>query len=151
MSKVLTGKDPLKARLKAIATNTFKPGGKDWADEAVKLGRSRVGSYHMPYSRGVLVPSIRRKSATAKRATVTGSFHAFFVDAGTRGNGSQSRARRAAGVKKPRTVFTRAAVKATRRRGGGYDARPFRSWMAHEALRRKPMSEALIRAWNEGA
>lgn len=146
----IKGSPELKARLKAIATNTFKPGGRDWADEAVALGRSRVGSYHMPYSQNVLVPSIRRKSATAKRALVTGSFHGYFVDAGTRGAGLQSRARRASKQKHGPTFFARQARK-PKRRGGGYDARPFRSWMAREALRRKPLTDAMIKAWNEAA
>lgn len=146
MSSALKGSPQLKARLKAIATNTFKPAGRDWADEAVRLGKSRVGSYHMPYSKNVLVPSIRRKSATAKRAVVNASFHAYFIDAGTQGAGRQSRARRAA-AQRQRTVFSRKARKP--HKGGGYRARPFRDWMAAEALRRKPMSEALIKAWNE--
>lgn len=146
----IKGSPELKARLKAIATNTFKPGGKDWADEAVRLGRGRVGSYHMPYSKAVLVPSIRRQSATAKRARITGSFHGYFVDSGTKGTSINSRAQRASRQKHGPTFFARQARK-PKRRGGGYDARPFRSWMAHEALRRKPLTEAMIKAWNSAA
>lgn len=143
MSKYLKGTPEFKARLKAIATNTFKPAGKDWADEAVRLGHSRVGSYHMPYAKGVLVPSIRRKEASAKRARVVASFHAYFIDAGVRPHSIAKGSR----LRSKRTVFAPRA----RKPHPGFRARPFRDWMAREALRRKPMSEALIKAWNEAA
>lgn len=152
----LKGAPELRKRLKAIsATKVFTPLGKAWADEAVSLGRNRVSSYSMPFSgrdpRYRLIPSIRRKTANQRRAVVVASYHAYFVDAGTQGGGVSSRANRARksglGAVAKRTIFAPKRVKSHR----GYPARPFRAYMAQEALRRHPMADELIAAWNAAA
>ena len=136
----------LKARLKAIRVNVAKPAGKEWADEAVLIARGRVGSMTMPYSKGALVASIRRKSATQKKAVVVAIYHSYFVDAGVVPHSMVNRKARpksAAG----KTIFARAA----RKPHPGYKARPFRGKTATEALRRKPIRDKVIKAWNEAA
>lgn len=149
----LSGAAAFRKRLSAIAaTKVFTPLGKAWADEAVNLGRNRVGSYSMPYSgrdpQYRLVPSIRRKTANQRRAVVIASYHAYFVDAGTQGAGPSSRLNRAKarglGSFARQTIFAPKAVRAHR----GYRARPFRAYMAAEALRRHPMADELVKAWN---
>jgi hypothetical protein len=148
----LKGAPALRARLKALtATKVFTPLGKDWADEAVRIGQQRVGSYNMPYSNGRLRLSIRRKTANQRKAVVTGSYHSYFVDAGVKPHSMQRRSARPRGrgtlASAQRTIFARTA----RKGHPGYRARPFRAYMAGEALRRKPMSAALIAAWNAAA
>jgi hypothetical protein len=152
---ILKGGPELRARLKAISTNVFKPAGKDWADETARIASGMVGSMNMPWSgynerrakpQMRLLPSIRRKSATAKKAVVVASYHAYFVDAGVK---SHSMTRRSARLtsRTGRTIFAAAA----RKPHPGYPARPFRVKAATEALRRKPVRDKLITAWNEAA
>lgn len=148
----LKGAPALRRRLKAIAaTRIFKPIGKAWADEAVKVGRARVQSYSMPHSKGKLPTSMRRKTANQRKAVVTAIYHAYFVDAGVNKHSLVRRSARPKGRGKVAT-FQRSVFAATARKSHrGYPARPFRVWMAHEALRRKPMSRELIDAWNKAA
>lgn len=148
----MKGAAELRRRIKAIAaTKIFKPIGREWADEAVKLGRSRVPNRNTRYSKGRLHDSIRRKSATSRRAVVTAFYDAYFVDAGVKPHSLKSRASRPKGRGRA-AQFQRSVFARTARKGHpGYRARPFRAWMAREALRRKPMSAELIDAWNKAA
>ena len=144
----LEGKRQLQARLKAL-NGVFKPAGKTWADETVRLIRNRVPNRNTRYSTGKLHDSVRRKSATKTRAVVEARYTAYFVDAGTQGHGINSRANRAkrAGLRsQARSVFS-----ARRRKGPGYPARPFRARSARDALKRYPMSAEVIQVWNRAA
>jgi hypothetical protein len=136
----LQGSRQLKARLNAIR-QVFKPIGRDWADEFVRLGRSRV-----PSKTGRLRRSMRRKNATMRKATVAAHFTAFFIDAGTKPHRIVAKRSPAlifqAGGK---TIFTRAV------NHRGYRARPFRARTAREALKRTAGAEEIIALWNKAA
>jgi hypothetical protein len=142
----LKGKAELQARMKAIGSEVFKPAGRKWADETVRLMRRRVPNRNTRYSTGKLHDSIRRKSATKTRAVVSSRYTGYFVDAGTQGGGLNSRASRAARQGLTTRMQTRFAPK--RRKGGGYPARPFRARSAQDALKRYPMSDEVIAVWN---
>jgi hypothetical protein len=136
----LKGSRELKARLRAVG-KVFKPYGRDWADEAVRVMRPMV-----PMDTGKTRRSIRRRNASAKRATVVGHYVSFFIDKGPKAHAIRpKRARMLRFQAEGRTVF----AKAVHHRG--YRGRPFRARGAHEALRRKPMSDALIAEWNAAA
>ena len=136
----VSGTKQLNARLKAIR-QTFKPAGKEWAEETVNQMRSRV-----PQKSGRLHRSFRVKNATQRKATVAGHYTAFFVDKGTvahviKPRKSPSLIFRVEG----RTIFTK-KVNHPRTR-----AQPFRERASHEALRRRPMAATLIKLWNRAA
>lgn len=129
---MIVGSVEFKRRLKAVG-QSFKPIGRTWADEAVKLARPMV-----PVRTGKLRASFRVKSATAKRAVVGGWFTAYFIDAGThypRSRGGMGR--------RSRTIF--------QKQGFRTKPRPFRAYVAHEALRRHPLPDTIVDAWNKAA
>ena len=137
----LKGGRELRARLKAIG-QSFKPIGRQWADDTVRLARPRV-----PVRTGRLRQSIRRRNASTRRATVVAHYTAFFVDKGTKPH--DIKRRRAKGLvfegRGGRTIF---ASKVHHR---GYAGKPFRERAAREALDRNPAAEEIIRAWNRAA
>jgi len=137
----LKGGRELRARLNAIS-ESFKPIGRNWADDTARLARARV-----PVRTGRLRQSIRRRNASKKRATVVAHYTAFFVDKGPKAH--DIKARRAKGLvfegRGGRTIF----AKKVRHRG--YAGRPFRAQAAREALDRNPAAEEIIRAWNRAA
>lgn len=134
----LQGAEGLRSRLKAIRL-TFKLYGGTWADTTASEARRRV-----PVSTGRLQQSIRRKSATQRKATVVGHYSANFVDAGSKAH--DIRAKRAPRlifqVSDGRTIFTKKVHKQR------ISARPFKSAAAHAALRKHPMSATMIDLWN---
>lgn len=136
----LKGGPALRKRLKALSL-AFKPLGRKWADETVTLARPMV-----PYRTGRLRSSIRVKSATQKRATVAAHFTATFVDGGTQAHDIKPKHSGTLVFQSSgRTIFAR---KVHHR---GAKARPFKVRAAKEALRRTPMAEAIIDAWNGAA
>ena len=137
----LKGGRELRARLNALST-AFKPIGRNWADDTVRLARPRV-----PVRTGRLRQSIRRRNASKKRATVVAHYTAFFVDAGPKPHVIRAKKGRflAFEGRGGNTIF------APRVRHRGYRGRPFRRRAAIEALKRNPMAEEVIRAWNEAA
>lgn len=141
----LKGATELKARLKAIRKDVFKPAGKDWADETAKIARGMVPNRNTRWSKGRLHDSIRRKSATQKKAVVVAHYTAYFVDSGVKPHSLVRRKSRPSG--QARTVFARAA----RKPHPGYRARPFRAAAAREGLRRRPVLDKVIAAWNRAA
>lgn len=138
--KIRGGRE-LKARLRAIR-QSFKPIGRKWADDTVRLAKPRV-----PVRTGRLKQSIRRKNASQRKATVVAHYTAFFVDAGPKPNVIRAKKGRflAFEGRGGNTIF------APRVRHRGYRGRPFRRRAAIEALKRNPMAEEVIRAWNEAA
>lgn len=142
----LKGAPELRARLKALHKGVFKPAGKDWADEAVKIARARVPNRNTRWSKGTLHDSIRRKSATQNKAIVVGKYTAYFVDHGVVPHSLQRRKTRPAG-KLGRSVFAAMA----RKPHPGYRARPFRVASAREALAKFPIKDKVIAAWNDAA
>lgn len=139
----LQGKAELAARMKALGKDIFKPEGRAWADETVRLMHDRVPNRNTRWSKGRLHDSIRRKSATQKKAVVVGWFTGYFVDAGVKPHSLQRRKTRPKG----RTIFAATA----RKPHPGYRARPFRARSARDALRNKPMSRVIIDVWNRAA
>ena len=133
----LVGADDLKRALKAAA-EAGKPQLKDWADEAVSIGRRSV-----PVDTGRLMTSIERGRARQRAAVVKAHYSAFFVDAGVKPHSLRPRNQRAKN-KTVRTIFDRLTTQHP-----GYKARPFRQHMADEALRRQPLDDAIIDAWNK--
>jgi hypothetical protein len=154
----LVGADDLKARFKALQDKVIVPAGKAWAEEAAKVARARVSAMNMPYSgeqarrskpQQILLPSIAvKKSRSKQKFVVKGSYHAYFVDAGVKQHSMAARSstmKRAAG--EGRTIFSRAG----RKPHPGYGARPFRGASAKAALAEHPVSETVVKAWNEAA
>ena len=131
----LKGGPELRAKLRAISL-AFKPIGKAWADEAVKVGQPMV-----PYKTGKLRQSIRRTHATQRKATVGAWYTAYFIDKGTKAH-DQPGGHIFQSAKYGRTIFVRKVHHPATR------AQPFRQRMAEEALKRKPMALALIAEWN---
>jgi hypothetical protein len=130
----LKGSPELKARLKALRT-AFRPIAKAWAettvpmyhaDAPVRPSSMHAGDGHTP---GRLANSFRVRERTRTRAVIDGHYTAYFVNKGVR----------------PHTIFSRGI------HHPGYKARPFLKRDAWEALRKHPMSEALIDVWNEAA
>ena len=136
----LKGSKQLNARLKAIK-QTFKPVGREWAEETVALMRPAV-----PVRTGRLRESFRVKNATQRKATVSGHFSAYFIDKGTKAHTITAR-------KAPRLVFKTGGrtIFAKKVNHPATRAQPFRGRAAREALRRRPMAASLIRLWNKAA
>lgn len=74
----LQGARELRARFKAVKT-VFKPLGRQWQDATIPLEKAAI-----PVRTGKTRASIRRGSATVRRATVVGSYVTNFLDAGTK-------------------------------------------------------------------
>ena len=140
----IQGIPQLKARLKA-AGQAFKPIGRDWVDEAVDLAGAAIRASGA-VDTGELAGSFKRKQATAKRAIVVGRYTGYFVDAGVKPHSTLSRKARPK-TKAGRTIFSTFTAK----NHPGYRARPFRQKIAEEALRKHPMGDAVVKAWNEAA
>ena len=136
----LKGKRELNARLKAIK-QTFKPIGRNWAEDDVKENRRRV-----PVRTGRLQRSFRVRNATQRKAVVVGAYWANFIDAGTKAH--DERARRAPAMvfqSHGKTIFARKVHK--RAHAGNH----FKRAAALEALRKNPMAVELIKQWNSAA
>jgi hypothetical protein len=136
----LKGSPQLRARLRAIKL-TFKPAGRDWADDTVRIMKPLV-----PTRTGLSRASIRRRNATQRRATVVGSYILFFLDKGTKAHDEGPRRAKALRFTSGgRTVFSR---KVHKRATSG---RHFRERAATEALRANPLAVSLIKQWNDAA
>lgn len=136
----IKGTAQFRARLKA-AGQMFKPYGREWADEYVNVARPLV-----PAVTGKTRMSIRRRNASAKRATVVALFTAIFIDEGTRRHTIVPR--KAKGLyftDGGRTVFAKKVDHPATK------AHPFRERAMAESIRRKPMAERLIKEWNSAA
>lgn len=154
----LKGSRELKARLKAIRV-AFKPIGRSWAEETVKVMRPMVpvsaGRTRGKHEPGRLRESFRVRNATQRKAVVGGHYSAYFVDKGPKVHGIApknwhgpfvgNRSPRLAWNEGGRTIFARKV------NHPGYRGRPFRRRAAVEALRRKPMAQGLIAEWNRAA
>ena len=137
---MITGGNALRSRMKAVSL-AFKPAGKRWADRTAQKAKARV-----PRKTDRLWMSIKRKSATQKRATVVAHYTAYFVDAGPKAHVIQPKT-------KPQLIFKgrRGTVFARKVHHRGYAGRPFRAAAANEAIRETWDQKAIIDAWNAGA
>lgn len=138
----LEGVPQLKARMNRLR-EVFKPVGRSWADKTVTNAQHRL----QPHKKtGRLYESVRRTSATKRRATVGAHFTSNFEDAGAvphditkKGGGFLVFPGRAG------TVFARQV------HHRGRKARPFKVRAAQEALADTPLEQILIDEWNAGA
>lgn len=136
----LRGAEDLRKRLRALG-QTFKPLGRQWGRETVKLARPQI-----PAVTGKTRRSLRVRHANMRRATVYGSFVASIIDKGAqphviRAKKSSRLVFQAGG----RTIFAR-SVHHRGVRGKRYAGRAGR-----EALRRVDMAQQLIDQWNKAA
>ena len=121
---------------------SFKPIGKNWADDFVRIGKPRI-----PVATGKTRRVMRVRNVTQRRATVMGSFVAYFIDKGTvphiiKAKRSGTLAFKA---RQGHTVFARSV------HHRGQRAKPFRQRTAEEALRRNPMAKTVIEQYNKAA
>lgn len=137
----LVGAPELRARLKAIG-QVFKPIGREWADEAVKIAKT-TGPWQD--RTGTLRRSIRVRNSTQRKAVVVAHYSAHFIDAGTKEH--EVKARRVTTLRwQPTSGET---VFAKRSRIPRKQARPFRARVARQALEKKPMAARVIKVWND--
>jgi len=136
----LKGGDELRRRIKAMGL-VFKPLGRKWGDRTVQRFRPAV-----PQRTGATRASFRVGSATARRATVRGSFVAFFIDKGPKAHVITPKAHRFLAFQvNGQPVFARQV------HHRGYRGRPFRHRQALEALDDIDMAGLLTEAWNRAA
>lgn len=136
----LRGTPELRRRLKAIKT-VFKPVGKEWTEETVKLAKRRVR-----VNTGKTRNSIRKKNASLTRASVQASGGARFLEAGT--SEHDIKVKRFTAMKwtsRGQPMF------AKRVRHPGMRKQPFLRNSAREVLERLPVLEHLIELWNKAA
>jgi hypothetical protein len=163
----LQGKTQLKARFVAVSKDVTRPTAELWQKRATRIARDLVpnrGARSKGFSTGKLhdsikVGAVRVQQGKVVQARVTMRYVGYFVDAGTQGHGTSSRINRtirrrglsgeaAAAQFARRTMFSK---KARNRRGGGYEARPFREKAAVEAMKGVSMARICIDAWNGAA
>lgn len=136
----LQGKRQMQSRLKALRV-TFKGYGKDWADDYVRLAKPQI-----PIATGKTRLSLRRRNANQRRATVVGSFVAYFIDKGPKPHVINAKRHQALRFQVGgRTVFARQV------HHRGYRGRPFRERTAIAALRRNPLAKRVIDDYNKAA
>jgi len=138
----LIGTPELKARMNKLRL-VFKPVGRSWADHTVRNAKHKLASTRKT---GRLHDSVRRGSATKRRATVTAHYTANFEDAGAKPHVITAPPGKALVFKGSRgTVFARQV------HHRGRKARPFKVRAAQAALRDTPLEQILIDEWNSGA
>lgn len=140
MTTHLRGTPEFKARLKAAGA-FFKPYGREWTDEYVRVARPMVAVRTWKTRQ-----SIRRRNASTRKATVVALFTAIFIDKGTKAHTIVPK--RARGL-----YFTDGGqpVFVTRVSHPGMRAHPFREEAMRRSIRNKPMADRLIREWNSAA
>lgn len=140
----LKGAPELKARLRAIK-DAFKPIGRSWAQETVRLIRPSIGRRRQGVSSGTM-RSLRVSDASRIRAKVVANAPAFFKDRGTKGHFIRSRPGRTLAFRAgPQTIFSKKVWK-PRQAGRHFAARA-----ARQSLKNRPMATTLIKLWNEAA
>lgn len=136
----LKGGREIRRRLKAIKT-VFKPAGRDWADETVRLARSRV-----KVRTGKTRNTIRRKNASQKKAAVEARGGARFLEAGTQAHTIKPRkAKVIRFTKGGGPIFTK---KVQHR---GMRKQPFLHRSARDALGKVDILGDLVDLWNKAA
>lgn len=136
----LKGSRELKRRLKAIKT-AFKPIGRVWADETVKLASRRV-----KVRTGQTKRSIRRKNASMKKASVEARGGARFLEAGTKVHEMKPRRMRVMKyTQSGRPMFSKKV------RHPGMRKQPFLRDSGRDVLRTYPLLDELIELWNKAA
>lgn len=136
----IKGADQLANRLGAMSRS---PRGysREWGDEYVQVARPLI-----PIKTGKTRHSVQRAQTTAKGAEIMGSEVAVMIDTGTRRHSITPRRKDTLAFPvRGRTVFARKV------NHPGQRAKPYRMRAALEALRRVPLAERVINAWNRAA
>lgn len=136
----LKGSRELRRRLKAIRT-VFKPVGKKWGEETVRLAKSRV-----PVRTGKTQRSIRIKNASMRKAAVQATWGARFIEQGTKPH--PIKPKRFKALKWSQNGQPMFAKKVSHK---GTKGKPFLRNSAREVLDRSDMLNELIQLWNEAA
>lgn len=136
----LKGAPELRARLRAIK-DAFKPIGRSWAQETVRLARPGIGR-----RTGRTARSLRVSDASRIRAKVVANAPALFKDRGTRAHDIRAHGnRQLIFTQGTKTVFARRVHKRAQR------GTHFAAKAARQSLKNRPMATTLIRLWNEAA
>jgi hypothetical protein len=136
----LKGAAELKLRLRAIK-DAFKPIGRSWAQETVRLARPGIGR-----RTGRTARSLRVSDASRIRAKVVANAPALFKDRGTRAHDIRGRAGgRLIFTAGARTIFAKKVHKRAQR------GTHFAAKAARQSLRNRPMATTLIELWNKAA
>lgn len=136
----LQGASALRSRLKAIR-QVFKPAGRDWADETVRLARRYV-----PVKTGKGRASIRRKNASLRKASVQGVWYLGIVQSGTKAHDEVPKKAKALRFNVGgNTIFAKKVHKRAVR-GNEFGHRAGR-----EALAEDPVLNNLVKLWNEAS
>jgi hypothetical protein len=136
----LKGSRELRRRLKAIRT-VFKPVGRTWAEETVRLAQSRV-----KVRTGKTKSTIRVKNASMRKAAVEAKGGGRFLEAGTKAH--PIKARRFQAMKwnaAGQPMFARRVAHP------GMRKQPFMHRSARDALGKADMLRELIDLWNRAA
>lgn len=136
----LQGSRELRARLKAIRT-VFKPVGKKWGEDTVRLARSRV-----PVRTGKTQRSIRVKNASLRKAAVQAVWGARFIEQGTKAHAI--RPKKFTALKWNQNGQPMFAKKVNHPATKG---RPFLRNSAKDVLDRNDMLRELLELWNKAA
>lgn len=137
----LRGGKELRRRLRAIRT-VFKPVGRGWAEDTVRLASAKVRT-----RTGKTKRSIRVKNASMRKAAVEAKHGARFLEAGAAPHALEPRKFTAM-----KFIPKSGGVRFTKRaRHPGMRPQPFLRDAARQALERNPMAEELIRLWNQAA
>lgn len=136
----LHGSKELRARLRAIKT-VFKPVGRQWTEETVRLARSRV-----QVRTGATRNSIRRKNASMKKASVVATGGARFLEAGVVPH--PIKARRMGAMKFNASGLP---VFAKRVKHPGSRKQPFLRQSGRDALEKIHILRDLLDLWNRAA
>ena len=136
----LRGSRELRRRLKAIRT-VFKPVGKTWADQTVRLAQSRV-----TVKSGKTKASIRVKNASMRKAAVEAKGGARFLEAGTKAHVIKPKRFRAL---KWNTAGQPMFAKKVNHKGS--KAKPFLRRSGRDVLEKSDMLKELLNLWNQAA
>lgn len=138
----LQGGPELKARLRAIKT-VFKPVGREWADDVVRLAKPRIPVGRDTQGRPHTRDTVRRTNATLSKARVGAFYPVNFIDHGT--------AEHAVAPKKAKVLRFTVNGKpqfAKRARIPAKAARPFKAEVGRQALAQVDIIGQLIKLWN---
>lgn len=136
----LRGSRELRRRLTAIKT-VFKPVGKSWADQTVRLAQSRV-----TVRTGRTKATIRRKNASMRKAAVEAKGGARFLEAGTVAHVIRPRRFRALKWNaNGQPMFAKKVNHPATR------AKPFLRRSGRDVLTRMDMLRELLELWNKAA
>lgn len=135
----LHGADQLRNRLDAMTRST-RGYPRDWADAYVQVARPQI-----PVKTGATRESVHRAQVTNDGAEIAGSAVALWIDTGTGRHTIEPRHDVLVFAKTGRTIFSRKVDHP------GQRARPWRERALLEALRRNPLVDRVVGAWNRAA